>query len=129
MGTHSFWLGIDLPGDLLRCVIMMRLPFSVPDSPPVQARIEKLQEQGRTPFSAYQIPEAVIKFKQGFGRLIRSHQDRGIVAVLDSRIITKPYGRNFLKSLPDCRMAYQIQGLAENYAGLLPSDGPPPAEE
>jgi ATP-dependent DNA helicase DinG len=129
MGTHSFWQGIDLPGDLLRCVIMMRLPFSVPDSPPIQARIEKLQEQGRNPFMAYQIPEAVIKFKQGFGRLIRSRQDRGIVAILDSRIITKPYGRNFLKSLPDCRMAYQIQGLAENYSGLLAADEPAPEKE
>jgi ATP-dependent DNA helicase DinG len=119
MGTHSFWQGIDLPGDLLRCVIMMRLPFSVPDSPPIQARIEKLKEQGKNAFAVYQIPEAVIKFKQGFGRLIRSRQDRGIVAILDSRIVTKPYGRNFLKSLPECSMAYQVNGLSDLYSKII----------
>ena len=119
MGTHSFWQGIDLPGDLVRCVIMMRLPFSVPDSPPVQARMERLRMQGKNPFAAYQVPEAVIRFRQGFGRLIRSRSDRGIVAVLDPRLRTKPYGRIFLKSIPGCRVAGSLEELGRAYADLM----------
>lgn len=115
MGTHSFWQGIDLPGDLLRCVIMMRLPFSVPNSPLIQARIDELKTQGKNAFNLYQIPEAVIKFKQGFGRLIRSKKDYGIIAVFDARIISKPYGSNFMKSVPACRKAFDFSSLAENY--------------
>jgi ATP-dependent DNA helicase DinG len=121
MGTHSFWQGIDLPGDLLRCVIMMRLPFSVPDSPLIQARLEELTAQGKNAFASYQIPEAVIKFRQGFGRLIRSKKDCGIIAVLDNRIVSKQYGRNFLASIPDCRKAFQIDALAENYGQIISS--------
>jgi len=119
MGTHSYWQGIDLPGDLVRCVIMMRLPFSVPDAPPVQARVELLKTQGLNPFVVYQIPEAVIKFKQGFGRLIRSRQDRGIVAVLDSRIVSKPYGRQFISALPKCSVVFTSDQVAAGYAGLF----------
>lgn len=118
LGTHSFWQGIDLPGDLLRAVIMMRLPFSVPDSPPVQARVEALKERGLNPFMAYQVPEAVIKFKQGFGRLIRSSRDVGIVAVLDPRIVSKSYGRYFLQSLPPTGMAQGFDQLREMYLNL-----------
>ena len=116
MGTHSFWQGIDLPGDLLRCVIMMRLPFAVPDSPIIQARSDELKEKGKNPFVVYQIPEAVIKFKQGFGRLIRSKKDHGIIAVLDTRITSKPYGSNFLQSVPACRQVFSFPVLSENYA-------------
>lgn len=108
MGTHSFWQGIDLPGDLLRGVIMMRLPFAVPDRPPVQARMERLEERGENPFYAFQVPAAVLRFKQGFGRLIRGREDRGVVAVLDSRILSKGYGRFFVKSLPECRVVHTI---------------------
>ncbi|MBN2402273.1 MAG: DEAD/DEAH box helicase [Spirochaetes bacterium] len=119
MGTHSFWQGIDLPGDLLRGVIMMRLPFSVPDRPVTQARIERLEERGLNPFSSYQIPSAVIKFKQGFGRLIRSKEDRGIVAVLDPRILSKGYGKMFLESLPECRIVYSLKELKETFSSLV----------
>ncbi len=119
MGTHSFWQGIDLPGDLLRGVIMMRLPFSVPDRPITQARIERLEERGLNPFSSYQIPSAVIKFKQGFGRLIRSKGDRGIVAVLDPRILSKGYGKMFLESLPECRMVYSMEELKQSFSSLV----------
>jgi ATP-dependent DNA helicase DinG len=111
MGTHSFWQGIDLPGDLLRGVILMRLPFSVPDRPDVEAKMERLEQQGLSPFYHYQIPSAIIRFKQGFGRLIRSSQDRGVIAVLDSRILTKPYGRLFIESIPQCRTVFTIEEM------------------
>ncbi len=112
MGTHSFWQGIDLPGDILRGVIMMKLPFSVPDTPPMEARIEKIVESGRNAFVSLQIPEAVIKFKQGIGRLIRSKKDWGVVAIMDSRIQTKPYGRTFLRALPPgCIITHDLAEL------------------
>ncbi len=118
MGSNSFWQGIDLPGDLVRGVIVMKLPFSVPDSPPIEAKIERLQSIGKNPFAALQIPEAVIRFKQGFGRLIRSRNDRGIVAVLDSRIASKPYGRLFLKAIPECRVVRTLSELKDAYTKM-----------
>jgi ATP-dependent DNA helicase DinG len=113
MGTHSFWQGLDLYGDLVRGVIMMKLPFNVPDSPPVEAKMELMAAAGESPFYGYQVPEAVIRFKQGFGRLIRSGTDRGIVAVLDSRVLSKPYGKVFLKSIPECTVVYSLQEMRE----------------
>lgn len=123
MGTHSFWQGIDLPGDLLRGVIMMRLPFAVPDRPPVQARMERIEERGGNPFYSFQVPAAVLKFKQGFGRLIRGKTDRGVVAVLDSRILGKGYGRFFIKSLPECSIAYSVPEMKRLFQAVPTAGG------
>ena len=102
-GTDSFWQGVDVPGDALRNVIITRLPFRVPDHPLLEARLEYLRVQGKNPFLEYQVPQAILRFKQGFGRLIRTHTDRGLVVILDCRVLKRPYGRLFLESLPPCR--------------------------
>jgi ATP-dependent DNA helicase DinG len=105
-GTDSFWQGVDVPGDALGNVIITKLPFSVPDHPLLAARLDAIRKAGGNPFRDYQIPEAVIKLRQGFGRLIRTAQDQGIVVVLDPRIRSKYYGRQFLAALPDCKVSY-----------------------
>jgi len=101
--TDSFWEGVDVRGDALRCVVITRLPFRVPTEPIEQARVEAIAARGGNAFTEHTVPQAVIKLKQGFGRLIRSRTDRGAVVLLDSRIVRKPYGRVFLDSLPPAR--------------------------
>jgi ATP-dependent DNA helicase DinG len=100
---------VDVPGDQLSCVIVDRLPFAVPSDPIVAARVRALQEEGRNPFSEFQVPEAVLALKQGFGRLIRSKTDRGVLALLDTRIQRMPYGKIFLESLPQYRRTHDLK--------------------
>lgn len=101
-GTDSFWHGVDVPGEALSNVIITRLPFSVPDHPMTEAKIEEIERRGGDAFQEFSLPEAVLRFKQGVGRLIRTKSDRGQIVVLDRRIISKPYGRAFLAALPRC---------------------------
>ncbi len=113
-GTASFWQGIDIPGDALQCVVIAKLPFAVPDEPIIEARMERL----KNPFREFQVPQATLLFRQGFGRLIRTTTDRGAVAVLDSRIMTKNYGRSFLKSIPKCRITDEREEFRKFFEGL-----------
>jgi ATP-dependent DNA helicase DinG len=106
--TASFWQGVDVPGEQLSCVIVDRLPFAVPSDPIVAARVRALQEEGRNPFAEFQVPEAVLALKQGFGRLIRAKTDRGVLALLDTRLRRMPYGRIFLESLPRYRRTSDV---------------------
>lgn len=98
LGTRSFWEGIDVMGEALSCLVIARLPFSVPTDPVFAARSETFED----PFGQYAVPETILRFRQGFGRLIRSKTDRGVVVILDKRVLTKSYGRSFLNSLPEC---------------------------
>ena len=98
LGTRSFWEGVDIPGESLSALVIVRLPFSVPTDPVFAARAETYSDS----FNDYTLPDAILRFRQGFGRLIRTRTDRGIVAIFDSRVTTKNYGSTFLSSLPDC---------------------------
>jgi len=110
--TASFWQGVDVPGAQLSCVIIDKLPFAVPGDPIVAARVRALQEDGRNAFAEYQVPEAVLALKQGFGRLIRSKTDRGVLSILDNRIQRMQYGKIFLESLPPYTITRDITEVA-----------------
>lgn len=107
LGTDSFWEGVDIPGDALEVLCIVRLPFAVPSEPLVAAHMEELEKQGKDPFLHYSVPEAILKFRQGFGRLIRNKSDRGIVIVLDSRVTSTRYGKAFLEALPVAHKSFR----------------------
>ncbi|UHA72997.1 ATP-dependent DNA helicase DinG [Paenibacillus sp. 481] len=106
LGTSSFWEGVDIPGDALMCLAIVRLPFQPPNHPLVEAKSERLKRQNQNPFRKYSVPQAVIRFKQGFGRLVRTTQDKGIVIIYDTRVIETSYGKHFLYSLPGPKMEH-----------------------
>ena len=110
-GTATFWQGVDVPGEALKCVIITKLPFAVPSDPIIEARMELLKAQNKNPFMDYQVPQAITLLRQGFGRLIRTATDTGIVAILDPRIKSKFYGRHFLNSLPNCKKTSDIREI------------------
>jgi len=114
--TSSFWEGVDVQGEALSCVIIDRLPFSVPNEPILEARLEKIAANGGAPFRDYQVPEAIILLKQGLGRLIRTRQDRGVMAILDNRLLTKSYGKIFLKSLPPFPIVYRREEIKKFFS-------------
>ncbi|HEU5351559.1 MAG TPA: ATP-dependent DNA helicase [Terracidiphilus sp.] len=120
-GTSSFWQGVDVQGEALSCVIIDRLPFAVPSDPVVQARMKAIEEAGGRPFFEYQVPAAVLTLKQGFGRLIRSLEDRGVLVLLDPRIRKQRYGKTFLESLPPYRMTTNIEDVERFFKGNGPA--------
>jgi hypothetical protein len=115
--TSSFWQGVDVQGEALSCVIIDKLPFASPGEPIIEARIEDLRQRNENPFMIYQVPSAVITLKQGLGRLIRSKQDRGILSILDSRLLTKQYGRVFLESLPRFPIVRDVENIVIGSSG------------
>jgi ATP-dependent DNA helicase DinG len=126
-GTLTFWQGVDVPGEALRSVIITRLPFEVPDHPVAEGRAELIRSRGGDPFTDDALPEAILTFRQGFGRLIRSHDDRGLVAALDPRLLTRGYGETFLDSLPPCPRTDSIEQVRRFFGGGRdPASGPAP---
>ncbi len=122
LGTLSFWQGVDVAGEALSNVIIVKLPFAVPDEPIIEARMDSIRQAGGNPFAEYQLPQAIILFKQGFGRLIRSTSDTGFVVVLDHRIVTKSYGRSFINALPD------IEVVRDEFCNMRDGKGNSPDE-
>lgn len=118
LATASFWQGVDVPGSQLSCVIIDKLPFAVPSDPIVAARVKALQEDGQNAFAEYQVPKAVLSLKQGFGRLIRSRTDRGVLSILDNRIERMQYGRIFMESLPEYALTHDLAEV-ERFADQL----------
>ena len=124
LATSSFWQGVDVPGEALSCLLIDKLPFEVPDDPLIAARMEHVATQGKSSFFEYQVPRAILQLKQGVGRLIRSSQDRGVIAIFDVRLRTKSYGQMFLRSLPPCRLVHEKEAIGAFFsagAALEPS--------
>jgi ATP-dependent DNA helicase DinG len=117
--TSSFWQGVDVQGEQLSCVIIDRLPFAVPSDPVVAARVKSIDAEGGNAFFQYQVPAAVITLKQGFGRLIRSLHDRGLLVLLDNRILKKQYGRVFVESLPNYRKTTELRQVEQFFGGIV----------
>ncbi len=115
--TASFWEGVDVPGESLSCVIIDKLPFDVPTEPVVEARIEAISKQGGNPFMEYQLPLAILNLKQGFGRLIRNRKDKGVLVLLDNRVLSKAYGRIILENLPPCPHTPQLNDIEQFFTG------------
>ncbi|MEF1217864.1 helicase C-terminal domain-containing protein, partial [Photobacterium damselae] len=118
IATGAFWEGIDVRGQALSCVIIDKLPFTAPDDPLLKARIEDCQVRGGDPFAQVQIPDAVITLKQGVGRLIRDEQDKGVLVICDNRLVTRPYGAVFLRSLPPIPRTRSVDEV-ESFLSLL----------
>ena len=121
LGVDTFWQGVDVPGDALSCVILAKLPFPNFASPVEEARRRWYESRGRSYFEAWSLPRAILKLRQGFGRLIRSASDRGAVVILDSRILHKGYGAAFLEALPSCRRLAGVEELAEFFDAARPA--------
>ncbi len=121
LGTSSFWEGVDIPGEALSCVMIDKLPFAAPDDPVLSGRLQALRQAGENPFMKYQLPQAVIALKQGVGRLIRDEDDYGVVVICDPRVLSKPYGKTFLNSLPSMMRTSNIDD-AINFLHLRESD-------
>jgi ATP-dependent DNA helicase DinG len=111
LGTNTFWQGVDIPGMALRSLIIWKLPFAVPDEPVTEAKMELFRAQGKNPFFHYQLPRAIVMTRQGFGRLIRRKDDKGIVSIIDPRTLTKAYGKQFLDSLPSCQISSNFEDV------------------
>jgi ATP-dependent DNA helicase DinG len=111
LATGSFWQGVDVPGEALSCLIVDKLPFDSPGDPLVAARIDRIRSQDGNPFMDYQLPAAIIALKQGLGRLIRNSTDRGVLSVLDVRMMTSRYGRFFFESLPRMPLIHDLQAI------------------
>jgi ATP-dependent DNA helicase DinG len=127
LGTSSFWEGIDVKGDALSALVVVKIPFDVPTDPIVKARCDRIQAEGGVPFMEYSVPMAVLRLRQGFGRLIRSTTDRGIVVVADNRLLKSRYGKVFLRSLPTRhRIAYDEQGLRGLVGQFMNAPAGPP---
>ena len=121
VATATFWQGVDVPGEALSLLVIDKLPFPAPGDPLVEARCGRIAEQGGDWFSEYALPSAVLQLRQGFGRLIRAHGDRGVVAILDPRVRTRAYGRAFLEALPECPVASQRSAVADFFAAGAPA--------